>query len=126
MQHRITLDGSEATFACRSGQSVLEAMAGSSARGIEVGCRSGGCGVCRVQVLSGRYGCGTMSGAQITDRCREAGIALACQIYPSSDLHLRTLGKRMQFGAEPAAAELIRGLTSRLKNDTGLTMAGAS
>ncbi|GAC1619956.1 MAG: hypothetical protein NVS9B10_01150 [Nevskia sp.] len=112
MPHRITLETSSSDFRCGRGQSVLEAMAGCNAGGISVGCRSGGCGVCRVQVLEGRYDAGTMSGEQITAECRERGIALACRLFPTSDLHLRVLGKRVGDGAQVSTAELIRRLTA--------------
>lgn len=94
-QHSISVEGSEARFACGEGESVLAAMlrAGREAA-IEVGCRSGGCGVCRVEVLEGRYSTGAMSGAEVTPECRARGVALACQLFPESDLRVRAVGKR--------------------------------
>ena len=112
MQHRITIEGCNAEYACNGDQSVLEAMVGRRATGIEIGCRSGGCGVCRVQVLSGRYQRGLMSADEIGSECRKQDIALACRVMPSSDLHLRALGKRVRRCAQPGTAELLRALMS--------------
>jgi ferredoxin len=53
---------------------------------VTVGCRNGGCGVCRVRVLSGRVRAEKMSARHISPADREAGYALACRIYPESDL----------------------------------------
>lgn len=116
MQHRITIEGSEVDYACNGDQSVLEAMVGRRAAGIEIGCRSGGCGVCRVQVLSGSYELGVMSAEQVTGECRSKAIVLACRLMPTSDLHLRPLGKRVSRCAHSDTAELLRAL-SNCKSD---------
>ncbi len=113
MQHRITIEGSDADYACRGDQSVLEAMVGRRSSGIEIGCRSGGCGVCRVQVLSGCYERGLMSADEISTECSQQDIALACRVTPRSDLHLRVLGKRVRRCAQQSTAELLRALTNR-------------
>ncbi|WP_293373307.1 2Fe-2S iron-sulfur cluster binding domain-containing protein [Nevskia sp.] len=100
MQHRITIEGSEQAYVSHAGQSVLDAMVGRPSA-VEVGCRSGGCGVCRIEVLSGRYERGVMSAEQISAECRSKGYVLACRIYPETDLHLRPIGKRTSPGCTP-------------------------
>jgi ferredoxin len=80
-------------FPCRADQAVLAAISGAGQSCVQVGCRSGGCGVCRVEVLEGRYECGTMSHAQVDAADRARGVVLACQLFPRSDLRLRTLGR---------------------------------
>jgi ferredoxin len=50
--------------------------------------------VCRVEVLSGTFETGCMSAAQVDHRDRARGVALACQLFPRSDLQLRVLGRR--------------------------------
>lgn len=93
MPYRITIEGSAQAHVSHDGQSVLDAFVGRPST-VAVGCRSGGCGVCRVEVLSGRYTRGEMSAEQITAECRSKGYVLACRIFPDSDLHLRPIGKR--------------------------------
>ncbi len=112
MPHRITIEGSAQAFSSQAGQSALDAMVGRPSA-LEVGCRSGGCGVCRVEVLHGDYHCGDMSAEQISPECRAAGIALACRLYPGSDLHLRPLGRRPRGGCTPPSdiADLLSSLT---------------
>lgn len=55
---------------------------------INVGCRKGGCGACRVKVLSGDYTTIKMSRAHVTEAEEAEGYALACRILPASDLEL--------------------------------------
>lgn len=85
---RITINGLDQVFACRSDESVLAAMSRQCAGRLVVGCRRGGCGVCRVQVLSGRYRCGAMSRQHVGKAEQDAGFVLACRLYPQSDLSI--------------------------------------
>lgn len=112
MQYRITIEGSAQAVVSHPGQSALDAMVGQPAA-LEVGCRGGGCGVCRVEVLSGSFACGDMSAEQISAECHARGIALACRLFPNSDLHLRPLGKRLAAGrsVDLDTAALLRGLS---------------
>lgn len=102
----------DTAFACRADQPVLAAMGDSGQRCVQVGCRSGGCGVCRVEVIEGRYDCGTMSHAQVDAANRARGVVLACQLYPRSDLRLRALG-RVAGAANDATAALIQRLATQ-------------
>lgn len=58
-------------------------------RRLPVGCRRGGCGVCRVRVTQGAYRSDLMSRVHVSAEDEAAGIVLACCIYAQSDLSLR-------------------------------------
>jgi ferredoxin len=58
-------------------------------RRLPVGCRRGGCGICRVRVTKGAYRRDVMSRAHVSAADEAVGIVLACCIYPQSDLSLR-------------------------------------
>ncbi len=58
-------------------------------RKLPVGCRRGGCGVCRARVLAGDYRVTPMSRAHVTEADEAEGVVLACAIYAQSDLTLR-------------------------------------
>ena len=88
----VSLQDSEERFACDANASVLAGMARLGRRGIPCGCRGGGCGVCKVTVLSGQYQARAMSRAHISETEQQAGKVLACRIYPDSDLSLKVLG----------------------------------
>lgn len=58
-------------------------------RRLPVGCRRGGCGICRVRVTSGEYRRDPMSRDHVSAEEEATGLVLACCIYPLSDLSLR-------------------------------------
>ena len=91
--YSITLADTGEAFSCNAGQNVLAAMEKLGRKGIPVGCRGGGCGVCRVQVLgAGRYHTLQMSRAQVSEADEQKGICLACKLVPEGDLRLKALG----------------------------------
>lgn len=89
---QITVQQTDEMFACESDKSVLEGMVRLGRRGIPVGCRGGGCGVCRVDVVSGSFIPKPMSRSHVSADDERAGRVLACRIFPSSDLELRVTG----------------------------------
>ena len=92
-EFHITLADSGTCFPCKDGQNVLAAMEKLGRRDIPVGCRGGGCGICRVQVVDGaHYRTQKMSRAQVSEQDLAAGICLACKFIPEGDLVVRALG----------------------------------
>ncbi len=81
-------------FTCRSGESVLAAMERHNLKPIKVGCRGGGCGVCRVKVTSGNYLVGSISRAHVSVEEQAEGYELACQVYPQGDLQIAFCGPK--------------------------------
>ncbi len=71
------------------GERVLHAFVRAGERAIPVGCRGGGCGACRVVVLSGDYDTLVMSRAHVSVEEQALGVALACRVLPHSDLVVR-------------------------------------
>jgi|JI10StandDraft_1071094.scaffolds.fasta_scaffold75574_2 ferredoxin len=91
--HVVTLEGSGLQFRCRDDENMLVGMRYQGPDGVQVGCRGGGCGVCRVQVLSGTYTAKKMSKAHITADDLAHNIVLSCRIFPTSDLSVRLCPK---------------------------------
>ena len=60
---------------------------------LPVGCRRGGCGVCRARVVQGQYRTAPMSREHISAEDEECGLILACAVYPLSDLSLVLEGR---------------------------------
>ena len=80
--YEITVQSTGNTFPCRPDQSVLDAMVKAGLGPYHYGCYGGGCGVCKIQVLSGSYHIfKNMSRAQIPEGT-EADAVLACCIQP--------------------------------------------
>lgn len=71
----------EAEF--REGETLLEAME-TNQIAVETACRTGVCGCCKTQVLSGRYT--TQSQQTLSEAEQQAGFVLACSCYPASDI----------------------------------------
>ena len=85
---------------------MLKAMAQLGHTWIPVGCRGGGCGVCRVQVLDkAGYRCGKMSRAQVPVEDEAKGICLACKLIPEQDIKLKVLGKWQKPGFADRVSE---------------------
>ena len=83
----------EEKFLCKPQEMLLTGMVRLGKRGIPVGCRSGGCGVCKVHIQQGDYSTGKMSRAHISEQEEQAGFVLACRCQPKSDLVLTVVGK---------------------------------
>jgi len=74
------------SFDVRDGGRLLHEMIAHRAAGISVGCRGGGCGVCRVRVLEGTYTARRMSRRHVSEADEANGYVLACRIVPTSDI----------------------------------------
>lgn len=79
-------------YDCGPGESLLKAMVRLGRRGIPSGCHGGGCGVCKVEIVSGAVTTGAMSRAHVSTEDEARGCLLACKAYPVSDVSLRVLG----------------------------------
>ena len=88
----ITIADTGETYRCGEQRSVLEGMEVLGKRGIPVGCRGGGCGICKIKVLSGAYDKRVMSREHISEDEEAQGCVLACRVKPRSDLALSVIG----------------------------------
>ena len=92
-QFAVTIANCGSTYRCPAGDTLLRGMENLGRRNIPVGCREGGCGVCKVEILAGSWRSRTMSRAQVSQEDEAQGRVLACCVWPQSDLQLRVLGK---------------------------------
>ena len=96
MKHKVSVPGSGEEFACGEDQHLLQGMQNFRVgkpllEVIPVGCRGGGCGICRVHILSGEYESKKMSRKHIPEDDQARGIVLACRVYPRRDLCIEVL-----------------------------------
>ena len=108
---RITVEGTGASFACSELTNVLAAMERSHCRDIPVGCRNGGCGACKVRVVSGSFHAAKMNRAVVTAKEEEDGCVLACKIFPRTDLSLQVLGRVWEHAKPPKTTSFSFGFT---------------
>ncbi len=73
-------------FEVRPGERVLHEMIKRQVHDIPVGCRGGGCGICRIRVVEGEYTTRRMSRKHVTEADEADGFALACRVVPVTDL----------------------------------------
>ena len=113
MKHEIHIEDTGERYACDEQETVLNGMARLGRKGIPVGCRGGGCGVCKVQVTRGDYRTTrTMSRGHVSVDEEEHGTVLACCIQAQSDLSLKVVGKLHKAvcqGLLPLAATNVPG-----------------
>jgi ferredoxin len=102
--YTVTIAETGESYRCLDERSVLEGMEALGRKGIPVGCRQGGCGVCKVQVLEGAYSRRVMSRAHVSAEEEAGGCVLSCRIKPSSDLRVSVVGAMKKNVCRPAAA----------------------
>ena len=90
---QIAIANTRERYACREDQTLLNAMEQLGRKGIPVGCRGGGCGVCKVRIESGSVRCERMSRCQVSAEEQAQGYVLACRAYPQSDLQLQAVAR---------------------------------
>ena len=88
---QIAIPGLGRTIICRVDQSILAAIIASGTKSIAVGCRSGGCGVCRIKILKGTYRTGYVNRAIVGVAEEREHIALSCRAFPTSDCSIEPL-----------------------------------
>ncbi|MFA7431549.1 MAG: 2Fe-2S iron-sulfur cluster binding domain-containing protein [Rhodospirillaceae bacterium] len=99
--HSIRLKGLSRSFPCATDERLLVAMERARLADfgrawdatIPVGCRRGGCGVCRVRIVEGSYTTAPMSVAHVSTEEQAEGYALSCCVFPQSDLLVETAPK---------------------------------
>ncbi|WP_297370635.1 2Fe-2S iron-sulfur cluster binding domain-containing protein [Acidocella sp.] len=89
---RITDTGE--SYKCHTDESLLTGMHRMGKRGIPVGCRGGGCSVCKVQVVAGAYSqIRAMSREYVSEEDLAHGRVLACCVAPRGEIELAVIGK---------------------------------
>ena len=92
-RYKIKLESSGEQFVCGRDENILQGMERGQVGArmlcsIPVGCRGGGCGICRVKILHGDYETKKMSVKHVTEDQKQAGFVLACRAFPRSDCQL--------------------------------------
>ena len=102
-RHTVTVLETQESFTCRSDESLLAGMVRLGKRGIPVGCRGGGCGVCKIEIVHGDYVRQKMSATHVDVLDLACHRVLACKVWPASDLEIRVIGRMGQNVCAPGA-----------------------
>jgi ferredoxin len=97
--YTITLLPMGEVLPCPQGETVLSAVLRSGAR-VFFGCTGGGCGVCKMRLISGSLDYGRYSRAVLSEEERRQGFFLSCQAKPVSDLTIQ-LTEANRYRKEP-------------------------
>lgn len=93
---KVTILDTGESYECPEDRDLLRGMEALGRKGIPVGCRGGGCGICKIQVQSGSYDTLKMSKAHISGEDRAIHITLACRTFARSDLTIKVIGKMVR------------------------------
>jgi ferredoxin len=92
--HAVTIVQTGEVYSCSEDEPLLAGMARLGRRGIPVGCLGGGCGVCKIRVLSGSVRkLGPVSRAHVNVEEEGRGYTLACRVAPECAVELEVVGK---------------------------------
>jgi ferredoxin len=105
MSHKVFIEDTQEEYRCREDQHLLAGMEALGRKGIPVGCRGGGCGVCKIEITSGEYTKRVMSRDHVSVEEEARGCVLACRVRPQSDITLRVVGKMKK--------NVVRGVTEK-------------
>jgi ferredoxin len=101
--YTVTIEETGESFRCSPQESLLVGMERLGKKGIPVGCRGGGCGVCKVEITEGTFQKRVMSREYVSVEDEAAGRVLACRVKPTSDIRLKVLGKMSKNVCRPQA-----------------------
>ena len=105
MSHKVLIEDTKEEYRCREDQHLLAGMEALGRKGIPVGCRGGGCGVCKIVITSGQYTKRVMSRDHVSVEEEAEGCVLACRVKPQSDITLQVVGKMKK--------NVVRGATEK-------------
>lgn len=83
--YQIKVHPVERTIVGKNNEFILETAIRNGVK-IKVGCKGGGCGICKIQVLEGEVDRGICSRSVLSHEEIEEGYALACQAQPMGDI----------------------------------------
>jgi len=92
--YQVEIVDTNQTYTCKESESLLSGMERAGLHLSLVGCRGGGCGICKIQIIEGNVEYGAMSKAHISDEARANGMALACRVMPRGDVKIRIIGAK--------------------------------
>ena len=92
-RYLVHIENTREAYGCAADRTLLGGMEALARKGIPVGCRGGGCGVCKVRIESGSVRAETMSRQHVSAAEQARGYVLACRAYPTSDVRLRAVDK---------------------------------
>ena len=124
----VTILPDEIRISAEEGDTLLRALSRAGLR-YRVGCKRGGCGICKVQLILGEVSYERpIAPSVLTDDERVAGICLSCRAVPLTNIVIelqegdrlrRVLGFVSPNSATPPPARVSRTMKDRTKGKVG-------
>lgn len=92
--HIIRIAGCESPLSVRGDRPLLHGLMAVQQTPVKVGCRGGGCGVCRIRVQDGSYRTLPMNRCRVSAEEEAAGVRLACRVIPEGNMTIEPLPLR--------------------------------
>ncbi len=83
--YKIHVQPDDRMISAKKGESILDS-ASRNKLNIKVGCKGGGCGICKIQIINGDVERGITSRSALSYNDIEQGYALACKTQPIGDI----------------------------------------
>ncbi len=107
---RLSVQDEDASVECNPDETILEALH-RSGYAYRTGCRRGGCGICKVDLVSGSVEYNrVVADTVLTEEERASGTCLSCRAVPTSDTvialrdeNLRKVGGLLAFAMRASA-----------------------
>ncbi len=90
--HKIFIENENICINVFPGEHIVQGVSRVNSKHPMNGCSGGGCGVCKIKILSGEYESKKMSRSKVTIEEERDGFALGCRIFPKSDMHIEYVG----------------------------------
>ena len=85
--YTVTVKDTDISFPCEKDEDVFTAMIRNRKGPLRYGCYGGGCGVCKMKIVKGKwYAYKPMSAAHVTKADIKNGLVLLCCVKPKSNL----------------------------------------
>ena len=89
----ITMVNDEIEFKASGKKHLLSSMISNGLNKAPNGCHGGGCGVCKIKIISGEADILAMNVKRVSLKEQEEGYALACRVFPKSDIVFEFIGR---------------------------------
>lgn len=107
--HQVSVDPDGVHVGARPGECILRALS-RSGYGYRVGCRRGGCGICKVDLIEGEVEYpDTVSEHILSAEERADGVALSCRATPASDVVISLRNDKLRCTSPLLAAVFASG-----------------
>lgn len=91
-KYRIDISNENLSVEAYPGDHIVKAIGRLYSRHKSNGCGNGGCGVCKIKIIGGKFSVKKWSKAQVSDEEFKEGYILGCRVFPESDMVIEYLG----------------------------------